>query len=145
MTPETYWLSIGILFIIIEVLSGGLWIVFFGIGAILTAAIILTGLTETLNSQIAVFLLSSGLALGLLRKPFRKRLYRKSDPATFENSLGKRVSVSETIPEGGSGRVSHQGSTWDAEAEDGGAIPADSQVEIVREEGTRLFVRKLEQ
>lgn len=142
MTPETYWLSLGILLIIIEVLTGSLWIGFFGIGAVITSAVVFFGGAETLNGQIAVFLLSSGFSLALLRKPVKEWLYRKSQPATFGNSVGKLVMVTDPIPEGGAGRVSHQGSTWDAESDDGSSIPADTRVEIVREEGSRLFVRK---
>lgn len=143
MTPETVWVSLGIVLIFIEVMTGSLWIGFFGVGAVITAAGVLFGLTETLNSQIALFFVASTLSLFGLRKSVKQWLFRKSQPTTFGNSIGKQAVVVQEIPVNGSGRIDFQGSTWDAESEDGTAILSDSKVKITRQDGIRLFVKEI--
>ena len=141
MTPEVIWLSIGVLLLIVEVATGGFWIGFFGVGAIVTSIAVWVNLVETLNSQVAVFLIASVVSLVALRRQLKKWMYRKSGPTAFTSSVGESATVVEQIPSQGSGRVSYQGSTWDAESETGEILPADAQVQIVRQEGTRLFVK----
>jgi len=141
MTPEVIWLSIGVLLLFIEVATGGFWIGFFGIGAIVVSIAVWVNLVETLNSQVAVFLIASVVLLVALRQQLKKWMYRKSAPTAFMSSVGDLANVVEQIPSTGSGRVSYQGSTWDAESETGETLPADAQVQIVRQEGTRLFVK----
>ena len=67
MTPEVIWLSIGVLLLFIEVATGGFWIGFFGIGAIVVSIAVWVDLVETLNSQVAVFLIASVISLIALR------------------------------------------------------------------------------
>lgn len=141
MTPEVIWLSIGILLLFMEVATGGFWIGFFGVGAIVASIAVWVGLVETLNSQVAVFLIASVISLVALRRQLKKWLYGKSGPSDFTSSVGDSATVVEQIPSQGSGRVSYQGSTWAAESETGEILPADAQVQIVRQKGTRLFVK----
>ena len=141
MTPEVIWLSIGVLLLFIEVATGGFWIGFFGVGAIVASIAVWVGLVETLNSQVAVFLIASVVSLVALRRQLKKWMYGKSGPTDFTSSVGDSATVVEQIPSQGSGRVSYQGSTWDAESENGEILPAEAQVQIVRQDGTRLFVK----
>ena len=141
MTPEVIWLSIGILLLFMEVATGGFWIGFFGVGAIVASIAVWVGLVETLNSQVAVFLIASVVSLVALRRQLKKWMYGKSGPTDFTSSVGDSATVVEQIPSQGSGRVSYQGSTWDAESENGEILPAEAQVQIVRQDGTRLFVK----
>jgi membrane protein implicated in regulation of membrane protease activity len=60
--------------------------------------------------------------------------------ATFGDT-GQVAVVVQEIPAGGTGRVSYQGSTWDAESDRGEAIPNDTRVRIVRQKGIRLYVQ----
>ena len=141
MTPEVIWLVIGVLLLFVEVATGGFWIGFFGVGAIVASLAVWVDLVGTLNSQVAVFLIASGVSLVALRRQLKKWMYSKSGSADFSSSVGDSATVVEQIPSQGSGRVSYQGSTWDAESETGETLPLDTQVQIVRQEGTRLFVR----
>ena len=143
MTPEVIWLSIGVLLLFIEVATGGFWIGFFGVGAIVASIAVWFNLVETVNAQVAVFLIASVISLVVLRRQLKKWLYGKSSPSDFSSSVGNPATVVEQIPSQGSGRVSYQGSTWDAESENGEILPAQAQVQIVRQDGTRLFVKSV--
>ena len=143
MTPEVIWLSIGVFLLFIEVATGGFWVGFFGVGAIVVSIVVWISPIESVNSQVAIFLLASLISLVALRRLLKKWMYRKSGAGIFTSSVGDSAVVFEQIPSQGSGRVSYQGSTWDAESEIGEILPADAQVQIVRQEGTRLFVKAM--
>jgi inner membrane protein len=140
LTPAVVWLSLGVLLLIIEVLSSGFWIGFFGVGALITSLAIWMGVAENINVQIAIFLTSSALLLLVLRRPLTHWLKGQAPSSTFGDT-GQAAVVIQEIPKGGIGRVSYQGSTWEAESDRGEAIPNDTRVRIVRQMGIRLYVR----
>ena len=141
MTPDVMWLVIGVLLLFVEVATGGFWIGFFGVGAIVASIAVWLDLVGTLNGQVAVFLIASGVSLVALRRQLTKWMYAKSGPSNFTSSVGDSATVVQQIPSQGSGRVLYQGSTWDAESDTGDILPDDAPVLIVRQEGTRLFVK----
>ena len=140
LTPGVVWCSLGVLLLIIEVSTSGFWMGFFGVGALATSLVIWLGIAGGINTQIAIFLVTSVLPLLVLRRPLTRWLDRKAPSATFGDA-GQVAVVVQEIPVGGIGRVSYQGSTWDAESDRGEAIPCDTRVRIVRQEGIRLYVR----
>jgi membrane protein implicated in regulation of membrane protease activity len=140
LTPVVVWLSLGVLLLIIEVSTGGFWIGFFGVGALITSLAIWIGAAEGIDTQIAIFLVTSVLLLLVLRKPLTRWLNRGAPSTTFGDT-GQAAVVVQEIPAGGIGRVSYQGSTWNAESDRGEAIPRDTRVRIVRQKGIRLYVR----
>ncbi len=136
-----FWFGLGIVFLILEILTGGFWILFLGIGALITAGIHGLGIISGINQGILTFLITSFLSLFVFRPYLMKRMHKRSsrdvgDPA------GQMVVVVQEIPSDGPGRVSFQGSTWDALSEGGEVIPVDAKVKIVRQDGIRLFVKK---
>jgi inner membrane protein len=141
MSAEVIWLSLGVVLLILEVATGGFWIGFFGVGAIVTSGAVWLGLAESLNTQLTVFLLASVLSLIGLRHQLKKWMYGAPDSAVLISSVGEWATVIEEIPPKGSGRVTYQGSTWDAESESEELLPSKTAVQIVRQEGTRLFVK----
>ncbi|HTN43551.1 MAG TPA: NfeD family protein [Nitrospiria bacterium] len=140
LTPAIIWLSLGVLLLIIEVATSGFWMGFFGAGALITSLAVWIGVTEGIDTQIAIFLVTSILLLLALRGPLTRWLNRGAPSTTFGDT-GQAAVVVQEIPAGGMGRVSYQGSTWDAESDRGQAIPRDTRVRIVRQKGIRLYVR----
>jgi membrane protein implicated in regulation of membrane protease activity len=140
LTPVVVWLSLGVLLLIIEVSTGGFWVGFFGVGALIASLAIWIGMAEGIDTQIAIFLVTSILLLLALRRPLTRWLNRDAPSTTFGDT-GQAAVVVQEIPAGGIGRVSYQGSTWDAESDRGERIPRDTRVRIVRQKGIRLYVR----
>jgi inner membrane protein len=139
-TADVVWFSLGIVLLIIEVTTGGFWIGFFGVGALVAAAAVWLGLADSLNVQIAIFLTASVASLLGLRRTLKKWLDGKSPPMSFGDAIGKTAVVVQAIPARGAGRVEFQGTTWDAESSSGDAVAAQTTVRIVRQDGTRLYV-----
>jgi membrane protein implicated in regulation of membrane protease activity len=143
MTPDVIWLILGVLLLIVEVMTGGFWIGFFGIGAIVTSALVWSSVIQGMNGQIAAFLGFSGLPLILLRKSLVRWLDRKAPGATVGDATGQTAVVVQEIAPDSVGRVEYQGSTWDAESQAGERLPEQTRVRIMRQDGTRLYVRRV--
>ena len=63
-----------------------------------------------------------------------------------DRALGETAKVTEAIDNAAStGAVYVDGKTWTARSADGSVIPAGTVVEILRMEGVKLFVKKLEE
>ena len=115
-TPEVLWFLIGVGLLLLELAVPGLIFVFFGIGAWLTAAVLLF-FDLSLNAQLLIFSLSSIGSLLSLRHHIRKKymdvsLEGKGDPD--HHFIGSSaVSLTEIKP-GHDGKVEFNGSQWEA-------------------------------
>lgn len=141
ITSEVVWLSFGILLLLVEVTTGGFWVGFFGLGAIVAGALIWFGAVESLNAQIATFVLASVLPLILFRRSLVRWLNRDKPIVPIGDAAGQTAVVVAEIGPGGVGRVEFQGSTWDAQAASGERLSPGTRVRITHQDGTRLFVR----
>jgi membrane protein implicated in regulation of membrane protease activity len=63
--------------------------------------------------------------------------------APVSDAAGQTAVVVSEVGPRTVGRVEFQGSTWDAESAAGERLPEKTRVRIVRQAGTRLFVRSL--
>jgi membrane protein implicated in regulation of membrane protease activity len=141
ITPQVVWLSLGILLLLVEVTTGGFWVGFFGLGAIVTGVLLWAGAVETLNAQLAIFVLASVLPLVIFRRSLVRWLNRGRPAVPIGDATGQTAVVVSEIGPGAIGRVEFQGSTWDAEAASGERLAPNTRVQIVRQDGTRLFVK----
>ncbi len=132
------WLGIALLLGIGEMLSAGLFMLPFAIGA--AAAGLLSFFGISVWAQVGVFLLVSILAMLGLRR------YSHSDrePSLPVGSLHYRDAiglVTEDIdPVSGAGRVRLESEMWRASTDVGGIIPAGTEVVVHEVRGTRLIV-----
>ncbi len=122
MNPGYIWLISGLVLMFLEFVVPGVILVFFGFGAILTAAGWWLGLLPSMAAQLGCFCITSLVCLFTLRKYFSRFLKGKvSDSGEFDNSaefVGKTARVtSEIIPNDDSGRVDFDGSEWKAMAD----------------------------
>jgi membrane protein implicated in regulation of membrane protease activity len=141
ITPEVVWLSLGIVLLLVEVTTGGFWVGFFGLGAIVAGALVWFGAIESLNAQLAAFVLASVLPLVIFRRSLVRWLNRDKPVVPIGDAAGQTAVVVAEIAPGAVGRVEFQGTTWDAECLSGERFAPNSRVRIVKQDGTRLFVR----
>ncbi|MFZ5875175.1 MAG: NfeD family protein [Nitrospirota bacterium] len=142
-TPEVVWLSLGIVLLLVEVTTGGFWVGFFGLGAIVAGALVWFGVIASLNAQLAAFVLASVLPLLFFRRSLVQWLNRDKPIVPIGDAAGQTAVVVSEIRPGTTGRVEFQGSTWDAEALSGERFAPNTRVRIVKQDGTRLFVRSI--
>lgn len=122
-TIEFLWTLAGILLIFVELIYPHFVLAFFGGGALITALTTAAGVTPSLPSQLAVFIVSSLLLLFLLRRYLKKTLTGNlkddDDLQPFDLDIGKIVQVVRSIdPRHGHGKVRYQGTQWDATADE---------------------------
>ena len=138
------WLAAAVVFGIVEALTAGLVSIWFVAGS--AAALIGAFLGAGLGVQVALFVAVSAVALAVTRPLVRRYTAGKAVPTNLDRVLGDSGKVTETIDnENSTGAVYVDGKTWTARSDDGSVIPAGTVVEILRMEGVKLFVRKIEE
>jgi len=138
MSPVIVWAIIGVILIIIELMSLTFVIAFFGVGALIVSITAWVGITPGLNSQLAVFSVSSLLMMFVFRKMAKKLFFGSHDiPPDYK---GQKVKVIKAIPVSGEGAISYRGSEWIAFSESAEMIREGSTVEIVSLDGIRAKV-----
>jgi membrane protein implicated in regulation of membrane protease activity len=143
-TPELIWFIVGLALILSEFMMPGIILVFFGLGAWLTALTSWLGLTPGWGSQLITFAVSSVVLLVLLRRRFRSRLFgyvrNDQDPElNLDDFAGQEVTVLADIPAGGIGHVEYKGASWQARSER--ALAGGTTAVITRADGITLVVR----
>lgn len=109
------WAILAVVCLIVELMTGGFFIICFAIGAMAAA---LTTLFGGLALQVVVFIIFSAVSVFMVR-PFALRYLHENKPAPVSNAdalLGRVGRVSETIVAGGFGRVAIDGDDWKAQA-----------------------------
>ena len=144
---ELVWFVFGLLFVLAELMLPGFVIIFFGIGAWITAIIDWVGLVENFTGQLAVFLVSSVLSLVLFRKKASTALRGKvvgklSSDEELDNVKGQKVKVIADIQPNNNGKVELYGTVWNAEAE----VPLNKglMVEVVERNNLVLKVKPIQ-
>ncbi len=142
--PVLMWFLAGLALLLFEFTVPGVILVFFGIGAWVTALTTWVGLTGDWTSQLLTFAVSSVLMLVFLRRWFRDRFFGhrtgELDPQdNLDEFKGQVVVVTENIgPESG-GKVEYKGADWSARCDT--ALPAGSRAVILSADGITLVVR----
>jgi inner membrane protein len=145
-SPEITWTILGLVLVFIEFFIPGLVIIFFGVGALITA-LITWMFSPSLTIQFLVFTVSSILFLIGLRKylktTFVGKMKGENGEQNFNVEIGKIIPVTEYIQPGEvGGRVRYQGTTWSAKADV--PIPPGESVRIIGCENITLVVEKME-
>ena len=144
---ELYWFLLGLALMLSELALPGFVIIFFGIGAWITALCIWLGVTTAFNTQLVIFLASSVLSLVLFRnqgkKYFQGKVSRKMDDISkLDDVKGERaVVVDDIVPANLAGKVEFHGTNWNAVAE--GEIKKGTPVEILERENLTLKVKAI--
>ncbi len=139
------WLSAGIILLILEVMTPGLVFVFFGLAALVLAALVALWPGCPPVWQTVIFAALSVFFVLALRRSF-KRVFTGQRRNVSENGLaddfvGHHVVVTAAIDGLRPGRVSLNGTNWQAVSEQ--PIPEGVVVEILSQENLTLNVRQV--
>ena len=138
------WLIAAGVFLILEMFTMGFLVFWLSIGSLL--AMLVSFVTDSIIIQTSVFVVSSGLLI-FLTKPFVKKFTENDTTKTNVYSLvGKKAIVIEDIDwTTGNGQIKFEGQVWSARTEEQVNISKGTEVEIVRIEGVKAFVKPLNQ
>ena len=136
------WLIAAGVFLILEMFTMGFLVFWLGIGCLLSALISL--ITDSILIQTSVFVLSSGLLI-FATKPLVKKFAEKDNAKTNVYSLaGKKAIVTEDIDwVAGTGQIKFEGQVWSAKTTEQVNIEKGTEVEIVKIEGVKAFVKPI--
>jgi membrane protein implicated in regulation of membrane protease activity len=140
-SPVLVWATLGVVFIIAELITFTFILCFLGVGAIIVSLTTWSGLTPSINSQLVVFSILSILMMLLFKKTARRLFYRSNDPQP--DYMGQKVKVIKTIPKGGEGAIAYRGSDWIAFSDYVNIVSEGEIVEIVAMEGIRVKVKPI--
>ncbi|WP_410598958.1 NfeD family protein [Amycolatopsis sp. lyj-90] len=139
MTGALIWLIAGILLVIAELLSGDLFLLMVGVGALFGAGS--AALTGNPFIDVAVFAVASVGMLALVRPTLKRRFLSGPDIKTNTDALiGARAVVVSTVDDE-SGQVKLAGDVWSARCmTDGEPIPPGTSVTVVEISGATAVV-----
>jgi inner membrane protein len=135
-----HWLVLGLLLMVGELATpGGFYILFFGIGAVVTGFVAVAGL-ESAPLQVLTFIVTS--IAGLLL--FRTRLLRmvQVDPQAppIDTLVGEVGVAAGPIVAGAFGRVEVRGTAWSARNTSEMGLTSGARVRVVGTDGLMLLV-----
>ena len=137
------WASLGIALLVGEIiLPGSLFLLFFGVGALIVAAMVSAG---WIASQAVQALWFSALSVGFLVL-FRKKLSKlfETDPSPMElgELVGEIGMTQSELAAGGMGSIELRGTIWSAKNISNEIIPAKSRCKVEKAEGLTVLVSK---
>lgn len=143
---EYFWLIVGVILLMLEFIVPGVILVFFGVGGIITAILVWTGVLTSRVAQLAVFGVSSLVLLFALRRylsrHFKGRVSRQAEYDDRAEYVGKSARViRKIIPNSAEGRIDFEGAEWKAVAAE--VIEEGSLVRIVEKDNITFAVKAL--
>jgi membrane protein implicated in regulation of membrane protease activity len=142
-----WWLVIAIAFFILEILTPGFVIMWFGVGALVASLLDLTGI-HNLYVQVIVFAIVSILLVYSSRTIF-KNFFIKNSPGNdiktnVDALIGKIGIVYEDIDNHQStGRIMVLSQDWLARTADDSLITKNEKVKVIKTDGIKLIVEKI--
>lgn len=135
--PASYWIILGIVLLIAEVGTGTLFLLFFGISALLTGGVAYVGV-QNISVQIVFFAVASvGLTLTL-----RKRLRSMRGASEgFVLDQGSKVTIVKDVMPEEAFEVMYQGTVWQAVNNTGRVLRAQETANIAKIDGVKLIIR----
>lgn len=138
-----FWLVLATICLTLELTSGDFYITCFGVGALCSTLLGLTGIPFWV--QVLVFALFSVLSVRLLRPRLVARLnsgghHRVSNADALMERIGE---VTQTVEAGGYGRVKIDGDDWKASSADVNDIVVGEKVRVVGRESIILKVERV--
>lgn len=136
-----HWLVLGLLLVVAEMASsGGFYIIFFGIGALVVGLLASFDLAGPLWMQLLLF---SAISVGSLLI-FRRRLLRwlQMEPQTppVDALVGEVGVATEDLAPGTVGRVELRGTGWSARNVTSGVLARGARCRVVRVDGLTVDV-----
>jgi membrane protein implicated in regulation of membrane protease activity len=132
------WVLAGLALLAVELATpGGLFALFFGVGAILVAPLAALGADPAL--QWLAFTAVSIVLLATVRRPVQERLFAHRPPP-IDSLVGEEATLLADVPEGGEGKAELRGSPWSARAVSGMALRKGQRCKVERVDGLTLWL-----
>jgi inner membrane protein len=136
------WLLLGLVLVALEMASsGGFYIIFFGVAALIVAALAATGVTGAAWLQWLLFSALSVASLLLFRNPIMRKLNLGAGAPDIDTLAGETGTALEDMSAGANGRVELRGTTWSARNTGSTPLTRGQRFVVVRAERLTLLVK----
>lgn len=136
------WVVAGLFFLVLELITPGVFFLFFGFAALVVGVWDATVDGLGLAAQLAVFSFLSVVTLLVFRGPILSRLKaRPQDGPRVDPIVGETAVARGIIPAGGHGHVELRGSVWAARNASGSDISDGARCRVVRVDGLTVHVQ----
>jgi membrane protein implicated in regulation of membrane protease activity len=137
-----YWLVLGLVLVALEMASsGGFYIIFFGVSAVVVALLVASGLAEPNWLQWLLFPVLSVASLLLFRNPLMRKLNLGAGAADIDTLAGETGTALEDMSAGANGRVELRGTAWSARNTSTAPLPRGHRCVVIRAERLTLLVK----
>jgi membrane protein implicated in regulation of membrane protease activity len=141
-----WWFAIALVFFILEIVTPGFVLMWFGAGSIVAGLLAFFGVSNPII-QVSVFVVVSFALVALSRTLFKNVFMRHSPGAGLKTNMDALVGRNGVVTiaidnERSDGRVQVDGQDWAARAVDSVRIELGARVEVSGFEGARLLVRR---
>src|SRR3982750_2478821 len=110
-----HWLALGLILIALELAaSGGFYIIFFGVAAIIVAALSFLGISGPTWVELLLFSVLSVVSLLFFRNPMLRWMKLDRGARDVDSLVGETAVVTQNIAAGEVGRVELRGTSWSA-------------------------------
>lgn len=137
------WIVVAVLCLIVELSTGGFFVICFAIGGIAAAIVSIVG---GVYWQLSIFVVASVASIFMVR-PFALKYLHFGKDHVMSNAdaiIGRIGKVSQAIPIGGYGRVAIDGDDWKAQSTTASAaIPEGTSVKVVARESIIIDVTNI--
>jgi len=137
------WCAAGLVLTVLELATpGGFFIIFFGLGALLTGALTAAADPPAV-AQWIVFPIVSVVSLLGFRKPLMVRFHATTKPSSEIDSLAGQIAVAAAdIAPGATGQVELRGTNWSARNGGARAVRAGQRCRVTRLDGLTLTIEE---
>jgi inner membrane protein len=136
-----HWLVLGLLLIALELAaSGGFYIIFFGVAALIISLMAALGAETPLWLELALFSVLSVGSLLFFRNPLMRWLNIDGQGRDVDSLVGETGVAQHDIAPHDVGRVELRGSSWTARNNGATVLPAGRRVTVVRVDRLMLIV-----
>lgn len=135
-----FWVVLGFILIAAETLHMGLFLIFFGIGAVVVGLLTKFGLAGPEWAQWLWFSALSVVSVALFRKPLLHRL-KLNERKPVDTMIGEIAKAMEAIAVNGRGKVELRGTSWNASNVGAKPLAAGECAKVESVDGINLKVR----
>lgn len=133
----TFWIILGIVLLISEMLSGSFFLAFIAMGSF--AAALVASVDQPFYAQALVGAMFSIIGVMALRRPLQQKFLKQIN---LKADIGVEITIDQEIAPHKQARITYQGTTWQATNLDSETLKQGDRVEIVGIDGNTLLIRK---
>ena len=134
------WMLLGLALLIGEMVTPGLFLLFFGVGALVVGFLDLAGVGGPPWMQWVIFSAVSIVSMLLFRKPLLERM-KQRETGDIDQLKDEHAVAMEEIVNNAMGKAELRGSPWNAKNVGAATISPGQRCRVERVEGLILYVR----